>query len=130
MTYSTGNIVLASDFNGFASTNAGANLNDFWGTGSGDLGWGQTAVGTVSTGGSVSATNWASLINNLASSGSQTNTTLTSRTAPTAGNLINILSNVSTDLGSLTTNRGNAASIVNTYRALGEPVPAGLFGSG
>ena len=110
MTYSTGNIVLASDFNGFVSTNSGANLNDFWGTGSGDLGWGQTAVGTVSTGGTVTATNWASLINNLASSGSQTNTTLTSRTTPTAGSLVSALANVSADLSSVTTNRGNAAA--------------------
>ena len=110
MTYSTGNVVVASDFNGFVSTNAGANLNDFWGAGSGDLGWGQTALSTVSAGGTVSATNWASLVNNMASSGSHTNTTLTSRTAPTTGSLISILSNVSTDLTSLTTNRGNAAA--------------------
>ena len=107
MTYSAGSTILASDFNGFASSNSGANLNDFWGAGSGDLGWGQTALSTVSAGGTVSATNWASLVNNMASSGSHTNTTLTSRTAPTTGSLISILSNVSTDLTSLTTNRGN-----------------------
>ena len=110
MTYSAGSTILASDFNGFASSNSGANLNDFWGAGSGDLGWGQTALSTVSAGGTVSATNWASLVNNMASSGSHTNTTLTSRTAPTTGSLISILSNVSTDLTSLTTNRGNAAA--------------------
>lgn len=109
MTYSSGGLIQATDYNGFVSTNSGANINDIWGTGSGDKGWGQTAIGTVSAGGTVTATQWASLVNNLASMGSQTGTTLTSRTAPVAGNTINILSNLNTDITSCTTNRGNAA---------------------
>jgi hypothetical protein len=40
--------------------------------------------------------------------GSQTNTSLTARTAPTAGTTINILSALNTDLTSVTTNRNNA----------------------
>jgi hypothetical protein len=42
--------------------------------------------------------------------GNQTNTVLTSRTAPVTGGTIGILSAVNTDLNSVTTNRGNAAA--------------------
>ena len=110
MTYSSGGLIQATDYNGFVSTTSGANINDVWSTGSADKGWGQTAIGTVSAAGTVTATQWATLVNNLASMGSQTNTTLTSRTAPTAGQTISILSALNTDITSCTTNRGNAAS--------------------
>ena len=94
MTYSAGNLILATDYNGFVSTNASANVNDVWATGASDKGWGQSALGTVSAAGSITATQWASLVNTLSSMGSQTGTAITSRTAPTAGNLIQILANV------------------------------------
>jgi hypothetical protein len=42
--------------------------------------------------------------------GSQTNTTLTSRTAPVTGDPVAILANINTDLTNVTTNRGNAAA--------------------
>jgi len=105
MTYSSGGLIEATDYNTFQT-----NLNAIWGTGSGDSGWGQTNIAAVSTGGTVTATNWATLVNNLSTSGSQTNTTITSRTAPVTGNVIAILANVATDITSCTTNRGNATS--------------------
>jgi hypothetical protein len=108
MTYSTGSQILASDYNTFTTTAGG--LNDIWATGSGDKGWGQTAFTSAATGGTVTATQWATLVNNLSTSGTQTNTTLTSRTAPVTGNVVNILANVATDITSVTTNRGNAAA--------------------
>jgi len=108
MTYSAGGLIQATDYNGFVSTTAGANVNDLWGAGSGDKGWGQSALATVSAAGSVTATQWASLVNTLASMGSQTNTTITARTAPTTGATISILSALNTDLTNITTNRNNA----------------------
>ena len=114
MTYSSGSQILATDYNTFAG-NTTAGLNQVWSTGSGDAGWGQTDIATVSTSGIVTATNWATLVNNLATSGTQTNTTLTSRTAPVTGNLIAILANVSTDITSVTTARGNAVSSGTEY---------------
>lgn len=105
MTYSSGGLIQAADYNGFQTS-----LNSIWSTGSGDSGWGQTAISAVSTDGIVTATNWATLVNNLATSGAQTSTTLTSRSAPTTGTLISVLANVSADISSCTTNRGNAAS--------------------
>lgn len=115
MTYSSGGLIQATDYNGFVGPTASggtanANLNDIWSTGSGDKGWGQTAVTNAATGGTVTATQWASLVNTLSSAGSQTNTTLTSRTAPTSGTLVSVLANVNADLTSVTTNRGNAAA--------------------
>lgn len=116
MTYSSQGLIQAVDYNGFVGPTASggtanANLNDIWGVGSSDKGWGQTALTNVTTGTStVTATQWSSLVNTLATAGNQTNTTLTSRTAPTSGSLVSILANVNTDLTNVTTNRGNAAA--------------------
>lgn len=109
MAYSAGGLIEAVDYNGFVSTNA-ANLNGFWSTGSTNSGWGQTALATVSAGALVSATNWASLVNTLSSAGSHTNTAITSRAAPTAGNLVQVLSNLNTDITNINTNRRNAVA--------------------
>jgi hypothetical protein len=114
MTYTSGGLIQATDYNGFVSTNA-ANINDLWGAGSSDKGYGQTAISTVSTAGTITATQWASLVNTLSSIGSQTNTTLTARTAPTAGGLISILSAVNTDITNVTTNRNNAAAVGSQF---------------
>jgi len=108
MAYSVGGLIEATDYNGFANTGAN-NINKVWSTGTGDSGWGETGLAEVSVGGTVTATQWASLVNTLTTMGNQTNTTLTSRTAPVAGNTISILANVATDINSITTNRGNAA---------------------
>jgi len=114
MAYSAGGLIEATDYNGFVSTNT-ANVNGFWGAGATNSGWGQTALTTVSAGGLVSATNWATLVNTLSSAGSHTNTTITSRTAPTAGNLIQVLSNLGTDITNINTNRRNAAANGNEF---------------
>lgn len=109
MTYSIGGLIEATDYNTFAG-NTTAGLNRVWSTGSGDAGWGQTSISTVSSSGVVTATNWATLVNTLSTTGSQSTTTLTSRTAPVTGNLVAILANVQTDITNCTTNRGNATS--------------------
>jgi len=114
MTYSSGGLIQATDYNTFAG-NTTAGLNRVWSTGAGDAGWGQTDIATVSASGVVTATQWATIVNNLSTSGTQTSTTLTSRTAPVTGNIIGILANVSTDITSVTTNRGNAVSSGTEY---------------
>lgn len=109
MTYTVGGLIQASDYNGFANDSAN-NVGNIWSTGSGDKGYGQTAISNVSAGGTVTATNWATLVNNLTSIGNHQNTTLTSRTAPVTGNVIAILANVATDINTVTAARGNAAA--------------------
>jgi hypothetical protein len=115
MTYSVGGLIQATDYNGFVSTTSGANVNATWSTGATNAGWGQTALSTVSTGGTVTATQWASLVNTLSSMGAQTGTTITARTAPTAGNTISVLAAVNTDLTNCYTNRGNASTSGTQY---------------
>jgi hypothetical protein len=201
MTYSSGGLIQAADYNTFST-----NINNIWGTGSGDSGWGQTntlpsvsnsgttgviasvtiantvggltvtagsyfigqqiqisgtltagtingtnnyttpsifyiitvasstsitisltpsgaavasSVGTATPGGTfnvlsaqslVTATPWANLVNTLSTVGSQTNTTLTARTAPVAGGVITPLPNLATDIASVTAQRGYAAN--------------------
>lgn len=111
MSYTAGGLIEATDYNGFVTNTAGANVNGVWSTGSTDRGWGQTALGTVAAAGTVTATQWASLVNTISSMGSHTGTAITSRTAPSAGNTITILSNLNTDLINITANRGNAAAV-------------------
>ena len=109
MTYSVGGLIQATDYNGFASTTSGGNVNVIWGTGTGDAGYGQsTTLATVSAGGTVTATQWAGLVNRISSIASHQGTTITARTAPVAGNTIAVLAAVQTDLNNCYTNRGNA----------------------
>jgi hypothetical protein len=121
MTYVSTGLIQAADFNGFAGPTASggtlnANLNDFWAVGATDKGWGQTAVANPGALSVVTAPNqWTSLINNLATAGSQTGTTITARTAPVSGNTVTILANVNADLASVTTNRGNAVASGTEY---------------
>ena len=114
MTYTVGSVILADDYNTFAG-NTTAGLNRVWSTGAGDAGWGQTDITNVAAAATVTATQWATIVNNLSTSGTQTGTTLTSRTAPVTGNIIGILANVSTDITSVTTNRGNAIASGTEY---------------
>jgi len=114
MTYSSGGLIEATDYNGFVSTGA-ANINAVWGTGSSDFGWGEAALTTVSSAATVTATQWATLVNTLSSMGSQTGTTITSRSAPTTGDVISVLSAVGTDITNISANRGNASAAGSQY---------------
>jgi hypothetical protein len=133
MTYTVGGLIEAADYNGFVNTGAN-NINRVWSTGTGDSGWGQTNISNASAGGTVTATQWATLVANLATSGQQTNSTLTSRTQPVAGNTITILANVSTDINTITNNRGNAAASGTEYGvfsgAVSKTTPTGSGNAG
>jgi hypothetical protein len=114
MTYTAGGLIQAADYNGFANDSAN-NIGNIWSTGSTDKGYGQTAISNVSVAGTVTATQWATLVNNLANLGSHQGTTITARTAPVAGNTITILNAVATDINTLTGSRGNAAASGTEY---------------
>jgi len=124
MTYVSTGLIQASDFNGFlgptsAGGTAGANLYDIWATGSGDKGWGQSTIANPAAPSVVTATQWATLVNNLSAACSQTGVTPTSRTAPVTGNTISILAGLNTDLTSVTNSRGNASAIGSQYTTSG-----------
>ena len=103
MTYSSGGLIQATDYNGFVSTTVAANVNATW-----NSTYGQTALATVSTGGTVSATQWASLVNTITNMAAHQPTTVTARTAPVTGNTVSVLANVNTDISTCFTNRYNA----------------------
>jgi hypothetical protein len=110
MTYSLGGLIEATDYNGFVSTNVGANVNATWGPGTSSAGYGQTALATVAAGSTVTATSWASLVNTVAAMANHQGTAITARTAPVTGNTISILSAVNTDITNCYNNRGNATA--------------------
>jgi hypothetical protein len=110
MTYSSGGLIQAADYNGFANDSAN-NIGNVWAVGSTDKGWGQANIANVSTGATVTATQWATLVNTLTSMSNQTGVAITSRTAPVAGNTISVLANVATDINNLTLYRGNATAV-------------------
>ena len=116
MTYSVGGLIQATDYNGFVSTNVGANVNATWGqTGTTTSGYGQGNVSTVSAAAVITATNWATLVNTISSMANHQGTSITSRTAPVTGNTVAILSNVNTDITNCYTNRNNAATNGTQY---------------
>lgn len=111
MTYSAGNLIVATDYNGFVSTNVGANINATLQY------YGQSNVSTVSSGGLVTATQWATLNGNVTLLANHQATTITSRANPVAGNTITILANLNTDITNIYNNRQNAAASGTQYTA-------------
>ena len=111
MTYVSTGLIQAADYNGFVTLTAGANVNATWSTGTTSAGYGQTAISSVSASGVVTAVNWASLVNTIASMASHQGTTITARTAPVTGNTVSILTALNTDITNCYNNRGNAAAV-------------------
>ena len=109
MTYTAGSLIVATDYNGFVSTN-GANVNGIWSTGAATAGYGETALSTVSTGATISATEWSTLNSKVSAMASHQGTTITSRTNPVVGDTIAILANMNTDITNITSARGNAVA--------------------
>ena len=116
MTYSAGSTIVATDYNGFVSTN-GANVNGIWSTGASSSGYGEAALSTVAAAATITATQWATLNSKISAMASQQGTTITSRTNPTAGDTIAILAALSTDITAITTNRANAVASGAQYTA-------------
>jgi hypothetical protein len=109
MAYSQGGLIEATDYNNFI--NGTNQLNTVWGTGTGNAGYGQTAISTVSAAGLVTATQWSTLVSRLNSvlthqsgSGSGISSTIN------AGDKINYLSTLATNINTAYTNRVNFAS--------------------
>jgi microcystin-dependent protein len=69
MTFSSGSIITAADYNSFLGANNSSTtntINTIWGFGNGSAGYGQAVLSNVTGGTStITATQWASLINTL-----------------------------------------------------------------
>ena len=102
MTYASGGIIQASDYNGFV-----ASVNAIWGTGTGDSGYGQTStLSTIAISDTVTAAQWGPLIDRINSMRThQTGAGTVVLTAPTAGTQINWLSALTNEISGITANR-------------------------
>ena len=115
MAYVTGDLILDDEYNIFATGNAAgtgnnevANINTLWGIGNGDKGYGQTTTLTaVDTSTTVTAAQWSTLVARLNSILTHQSGSGSGITAPTAGNVIAVLSNLSTNISTAATNRMN-----------------------
>jgi len=102
MSYAQGGLIEPSDYNNFLN---GANqLNTVWSTGSGAIGYGQTALSAVSSGGVVTATQWATMINTLNNVRNHQSGVGSGISATTAGSTINYLSTLATQINTTYTN--------------------------
>ena len=109
MTYSIGGLIQATDYNSFLT---GLNqINTIWSTGTGDAGYGQTALTSLSIGATVaSATQWATLINTVNSIARHQTNNGTNLTSTTAGGTVTYLSGLSGNISTYYTNRGTFAT--------------------
>jgi len=113
MSYSSGGLIAAADYNAIvgSSPSATANqINTIWGVGNGNAGYGQTALSQVSTGGTVTATQWATAVNTLNTISTHQSGSGTGIGAPTAGAVITYLSTFQSSVNTAYTNRLNAAT--------------------
>jgi hypothetical protein len=115
MAYASGDLILDDHYNTFATGNADgtanhavANINTIWGIGNGDKGYGQTTtLAAVTAGETVTATQWSTLVARLNSILTHQSGSGSGITAPTAGNIIETLTNLSTNISTAFTNRLN-----------------------
>jgi len=91
MTYAQGSLIDASDYNDILGTNTSTNTSTFhavWAWGNGSRGYGQTPLSNVAVSSTVTATEWATLINNINSANLHIRNTSSGLTANTAGQVI------------------------------------------
>jgi hypothetical protein len=121
MTYGSGGLIEAVDYNNFAQR-----INWLIGTGSGapslDYGWGQTGINlssnlvlaNVAASNTVTAAQWATLISRLDTIDQHETATTSGITQPTAGNTITYISTIDSLISTLTTNRRNMHTGINS----------------
>lgn len=113
MTYAQYGNIAALDFNALVGGNpvtANGALNTVWATGGTTAGYGQPALGNVAVGTQVYNTDWANLISRTANCASHQGTSITTVTAPSAGNTVSYVSAIPTNLETIYAPRLNAAS--------------------
>jgi hypothetical protein len=108
MTYAVNGLIEASDVNGFITTNT-PNVNNLWSTGSGNSGYGQTAISTVSVGQIIYENPWKSVVTHIATMASHQGTSIaTISPVPATNLLIQYFSALNNNLSLVNTNRLNA----------------------
>jgi len=113
MSYASGGLIEAVDYNNLVGTNTsvtGTSLNGAWAWGANSRGYGQTSISQVSALSTVTATQWASLVNALNSANTHINGSSSGLTANTAGQVITYVSSLQTKINGVNTDRLSFAS--------------------
>ena len=105
MAYEVGGLIQATDYNGLI--NGTNKLNTVWSTGTGDAGYGQTVIAAKSAGDTVSATEWASVVNKVNIISTHQTGTATGDVAPVAGDVVAFLASIESSIDTFYTNRTN-----------------------
>jgi hypothetical protein len=118
MAYQAGDTILDDEYNTFVTGNAAGtgdnavnNVNTLWGAGTLDKGYGETGstLASVSAGSTITATQWDNFLSRIETIAAHQGSTVTAYSTLSAGNTIEALATVATDLATITTNRLNAA---------------------
>jgi len=118
MAYTAGDTILDDHYNTFVQGGASAvdhnvaNVNTVWGTvATGDKGYGQSGnLSTVSTGSTITATQWVNLLNRVSTIANHQGTSITAITNPTTGDTISAYTALSGNITSIFNNRLNCAA--------------------
>ena len=114
MTYASGGLISASDYNGLVggnpSTSSGV-YNTIWATGNGDRGYGQSPLSqAASVGADITATQWTTFINAINNLTTHQTGSSAGLSTVAAGDLITYTSSITTALTNLYTNRFSHAA--------------------
>jgi len=132
MAYTAGDTILDDEYNTFVNNSSSPfGYNHFAGTGSAQYGLGQSAIATVSAGGTVNAAQWNSLFTGLDTIANHTNDTMTSRAAVSAGDTIAIKAAVAADLATLAASvaAGSPNATAISSQAAGSTTNSGTWNS-
>lgn len=105
MAYTSGDLILDDHYNTFAtgsttgSATDSANVNNIWGEGVGDRGYGQsTTLSAVTAGTAITATQWSTMLDRISSMASHQGTSITAISNPTAGTTISAYAALSSNI--------------------------------
>jgi len=120
MSYAQGNLIEATDYNNLIGANTSVNPNTLhatWAWGANSRGYGQTPISNVSVSTTVTATQWASLVNTVNGANLHIRNTSSGLTANTAGQVIGFSAGLPTAITRLSQDSllfaTNSAVIVN-----------------
>lgn len=119
MTYSSGGLIQATDYNNLngaaaGTTGGGTQINPVWATGYNNYGYGQPTIPNVAVGGTVAATNWSNMVLALNICRTHQSGSGSGISQPTAGSTITYLSTLASAISTAATNRLSAASVGTT----------------
>jgi len=129
MAYAVGDTITTSEYNGLLTntTSTGTppsfGINHIFGTGALEYGLGQTELSSVAVADTIQAAQWNSLFTSMNNVALHAGVTLTSTTAKSAGDTIQIISALTTDLNTL------AAAVASGCQSAANGGPAGATGT-